>query len=147
MKKILAIVTLFITLVGSVFAVDWKKYGTYKDEIGVYELYFDFDATEPFELEKEDIRYIMNLLLYYNDVTITWSKYYDDDIYSEGAKHNCYSTLLLYEDRAVEYHVNNDGTCTIYYYFFSNNGKTIDDIILYASIDAFEKPWVKTEEE
>ena len=145
MKKILSIVVLLVLLVGSVFAADWKEYKTDKDEIGEYKVYFDFDATEPFELEKEDIRYIMNLLLYYSDVTITWSKYYDDEIYSKGVQHNFYSTLLLYEDRAVEYHVNNDGTCTMYYYF--HNGKTIDDIIWNASSCVFEKPWIRVEEE
>lgn len=143
MKRLFTIITLLF-LVSSVFAVDWKEYKTDKDEIGEYKVFFDFDATEPFELEKEDIRYIMNLLLYYSDVTITWSTYYDDEIYSEGAKHNFYSTLLLYEDRAVEYHVNKDGTCTMYYYF--HNGKTIDDIIWNASFDVFENPWIRVEE-
>ena len=144
MKRLFTIITLLF-LVSSVFAVDWKEYKTDKDEIGEYKVYFDFDATEPFELEKEDIRYIMNLLFYYSDVTITWSTYYDDEIYSKGVQHNFYSTLLLYEDRAVEYHVNKDGTCTMYYYF--HNGKTIDDIILNASSCAFEKPWIRVEEE
>ena len=145
MKRFIITITLIVSFVSSVFAVDWKEYKTYKDEIGEYKVYFDFDATEPFELEKEDIRYIMNLLLYYSDVQITWSKYYDDEIYSKGVQHNLYSTLLLYEDRAVEYHVNNDGTCTMYYYF--HNGKTIDDIIWNASSCAFEKPWIRVEEE
>ena len=145
MRKFISILILVVALVGSVFAVDWKEYKTDKDVIGEYKVYFDFDATEPFELEKEDIRYIMDLLLYYSDVNITWVTYYDDEIYSEGAKHNCYSTLLLYKDRAVEYHVNNDGTCTTYYYF--HNGKTIDDIILNANISAFEEPWIRVEEE
>ena len=145
MKKIISIATLLVLLVGSAFAVDWKEYKTDKDEIGEYKVYFDFDATEPFELEKEDIRYIMNLLFYYSDVTITWSTYYDDEIYSKGVQHNFYSTLLLYEDRAVEYHVNKDGTCTMYYYF--HNGKTIDDIIWNASYYVFEKPWIRVEEE
>ena len=145
MKKILSIVVLLVLLVGSVFAVDWKEYKTDKDEFGEYKVYFDFDATEPFELEKENIRYIMNLLFYYKDVTIMWSTYYDDEICSKGVKHNCYSTLLLYEYIAVEYHVNKDGTCTIYYYI--HNGKTIDDIIWNASSDAFEKPWIRVEEE
>ena len=145
MKKLFVTIALLVLLVGSVFAADWKEYKTDKDEIGEYKVYFDFDATEPFELEKGDIRYIMNLLFYYSDVTITWSTYYDDEPYAIGAKHNFYSTLLLYEDRAVEYHVNNDGTCTMYYYF--HNGKTIDDIILNATIlHAFEKPWIRVEE-
>ena len=141
MKRFIITITLLAALVGSAFAVDWKKFGTYKDDIGVYEVYFDYEATEPFELEKEDVRYIMNLQFYYSDLRIIWSKYYDDEPYAKGAKHNCYSTLLLYEDRAVEYHVNKDGTCTIYCY--NHNGRTIDDIMLNTSIDVFEEPWVR----
>ena len=141
MKRFIITITLLVAFIGSVFAVDWKEYKTDKDEAGEYKVYFDYDATEPFELEKEDIRYIMNLQFYYKDVTIVLGTYYDDEIYSKGVKHNCYSTLLLYEDRAVEYHVNKDGTCTIYYYF--HNGKTIDDIIWNASFDVFEEPWVR----
>ena len=56
MKKLFVTITLLFALVGSAFAADWKKYGTYKNEYGVFEVYFDYDATEPFELEKEDIR-------------------------------------------------------------------------------------------
>ena len=146
MKRFIITITLLAAFIGSAFATDWKKYGTYKDEWGdVYEVYFDFDATELFELEKEDIRYIMNLQLYYDDVHIVWAKYYDDEPYAIGAKHNFYSTLLLYEDIAFEYHVNKDGTVTQYCY--KHNGKTIDDIILYMSIDAFETPWVISENE
>lgn len=141
MKRFIITITLLVALVGSAFAVDWKEYKTDKDETREYKVYFDYDATEPFELEKEDIRYIMNLMLYYSDVQIIWSTYYDDEPYAKGVKHNCYSTLLLYEDRAVEYHVNNDGTCTTY--FYSHNGKTIDDIMLYVDLDAFEEPWVR----
>ena len=46
MKKLFITITLFLVLVGSVFAVDWKEYKTDKDEIGEYKVYFDFDATE-----------------------------------------------------------------------------------------------------
>ena len=143
MKKLFVTITLLFALVGSVFAVDWKEYKTGKDESGEYKVYFDFDATEPFELEK-DVRYIMNIQLYYDVEYIILSKYYDDEIYSEGVKHNFYSTLLLYEDTVLEYHVNNDGTCTIYCY--GRKGRTIDDITIYSTIDAFEEPWVRVEE-
>ena len=140
MKRFIITITLLAAFIGSAFAVDWKEYKTDKDEAGEYKVYFDFDATEPFELEK-DVRYIMNIQFYYSDAYIILSKYYDDEIYSEGVKHNFYSTLLLYEDIVVEYHVNNDETCTIYYY--GRNGRTIDDITIYSTIDAFEEPWVR----
>ena len=140
MKKFIITITLLAAFIGSAFAVDWKEYKTDKDEAGEYKVYFDFDATEPFELEK-DVRYIMNIQLYYSDAYIILSKYYDDEIYSEGVKHNLYSTLLLYEDIVVEYHVNNDETCTKYCY--GRKGRTIDEITIYSTIDAFEEPWVR----
>lgn len=140
MKRFIITITLLAAFIGSAFAVDWKEYKTDKDEAGEYKVYFDFDATEPFELEK-DVRYIMNIQLYYSDAYIILSKYYDDEIYSEGVKHNFYSTLLLYEDTVVEYHVNNDETCTIYCY--GRKGRTIDEITIYSTIDAFEEPWVR----
>ena len=145
MKKLFITITLLFALVCSAFATDWKKYGTYKDSYGVYEVYFDYDATEPFELEKENIRYIMNLQFYYSDLQISWGKYYGDEPYAKGAKHNCYSTLLLYEDCVIEYHVNKDGTITQYIYKHDRN--TIEDIMTKLSIDAFETPWVMPEKE
>src|SRR5574344_478926 len=145
MKKLLSIITLLVLLVGSAFATNWKKYGTYKDECGdAYEVYFDYDATEPFELEKEDIRYLRNLSFYYN-VSIGWLKYYDDQPYAKGAKHNCYSTFVLYGDVAYEYHVNKDGTITEYHY--EHNGDTFYGIMEKLSIDVFETPWVIQEKE
>ena len=139
MKKILSIVTLLVLLISSAFATNWKKYGTYKDKFGVYELYFDYDATEPFELEKEDIRYIMKLQFWYN-ATIIWEKYYDDEPYVIGTKRNCYSTLVLYKNDpwANEYHVNKDGTITCFSYV--TNGHTFEDIMKRLSYDPFEKP-------
>ena len=144
MKKLFVTITLLVALVCSAFASDWKKYGTYKNEYGVFEVYFDYDATEPFELEKEDIRYLRNLTYYYN-VSIGWLKYYDDQPYAKGAKHNCYSTLVLYEDVAFEHHVNKDGTITEYYY--EHNGDTFEDIMGKLGIDAYETPWVIPEKE
>ena len=142
MKKLFFTITLLLALVGSAFATNWKKYGTYKGEYGVYEVYFDYDATEPFELEKEDIRYIMKLQFYY-DAFIAWATYYDDEPYAIGAKHNCYSTLVLYKDEpwAYEYHVNKDGTITQFSY--KHNGDTFEEIMKKLSIDPFENPWVR----
>ena len=145
MKRFIITITLLVLLIGSAFATNWKMYETHKNENGGCEIYFDYDATEPFELEKENIRYIMNLQFYYSDLEIAWITYYDDEIYAKGAKHNCYSTLLLFEDGVFEYHVNNDGTVTVYTY--KHDGDTIEDIMRKLSGDIFEKPWVRTEKE
>ena len=147
MKRLFTIITLFITLVGSVFAVDWKEYKTDKDEIGEYKVYFDFDATEPFELEKEDIRYIMNLQYWYDYTSIGLFKYYDDKPYAIGAKNNHYSTLMLNKDKphVCECHVNKDGTVTMFFYK-RYKGETIEDIMRKLSTYAFGEPCVRVGE-
>lgn len=148
MKKILSMVTLLVLLVSSVFAVDWKKYGTDKDEWGdVYEVYFDFDATEPFELEKEGIRHIMNLQYWYDYTSIGLFKYYDNEPYAIGAKNNHYSTLMLYKDKphVCECHVNKNGTVTKFFYKRCKD-ETIEDIMRKLSTDAFGEPCVRAAE-
>ena len=142
MKKLFVTITLLVLLVGSTFATDWKKYGTCKDEWGdVYEFYFDYDATEPFEVEKENIRYILNLQCWYNSTSIGLFKYYDDEPYAIGAKHNHYSTLMIYKDKphVCECHVNKDGTVTMFFYK-RYKGETIEDIMRKLSTDAFGDP-------
>ena len=142
MKKLLSVITLLVLLVGSAFAVDWKKFGTYKDEWGdAYEVYFDYDAKEPFEVEKENIRYILNLQYWYDSTSIFLYKYYDDEPYAIGAKHNRYSTLMLYKDKphVCECHVNKDGTVTMIWYK-RYKGETIEDIMEKLNTDAFGEP-------
>ena len=142
MKKLFVTITLLVLLVGSAFATNWKKYGTHKDEWGdVYELYFDYDATEPFEVEKENIRYILNLQRWYNPTTIFLYKYYDDEPYAIGAKRNCYSTLMLCKNKPLvcECHVNKDGTVTMFWYE-RYKGETIEDIMDKLNTDVFGKP-------
>ena len=119
MKKILSIITLFITLVGSVFATDWVRHGSFKnDKAGAYVVLFDYDATEPFELEKESIEYFLWLQQNYEKVEV---HLFSDELAKKenwwcltGAKHNCYATLEIYEDYVMEDHVNKDGTITQY---------------------------------
>ena len=141
MKRFIITITLLVALVGSAFATNWKKYGTHKDEWGdVYEVHFDYDATEPFEVEKENIRYILNLQCWY-DTSIFLYKYYDDEPYAIGAKHNHYSTLMLYKDKphVCECHVNKDGTVTMFWYK-RHKGETIEDIMDKLNTDVFGEP-------
>ena len=124
MKKILSMVTLLVLLVGSVFAVDWVRYGDFKNEkAGAYLVYFDFDATEPFELEKESIEHFLWLQKNYKKVKV---HLFSGELAQKenwwcltGTKYNCFSTLEIYEDYAMEDHVNKDGTITQYTYWIN----------------------------
>ena len=119
MKKLLSVLTLLVLLVGSVFANDWVRYGAFKNEkAGSYLVYFDYDATEPFELEKESIEYFLWLQQNYKKVEV---HLFSGELAQKenwwclaGTKHNCYATLEEYENYVMEDHVNKDGTITQY---------------------------------
>lgn len=114
MKK-MVILLLLSLLVGSAFAADWVKYGTYENDAdGVYDVYFDFEATEPFDLEKESIKYFLGLQKGYEKVEVHLYNMEDWMWCVEGVEHNCYATLIMKKDFREEYHVNNDGTVTVY---------------------------------
>ena len=119
MKRFIITITLLVAFIGSAFAVDLVRYGAFKnDKAGAYLVYFDYDATEPFELEKESIKYFLWLQKNYKKVEV--------DLFSgelaqkenwwclKGTKHKFYRTLEEYEDYIMEYHVNKDGTITQY---------------------------------
>ena len=54
MKKIITMLFLSLLVFSSVFAIDWVRYGIFEnEEVGTCVVYFDYDATEPFELENE----------------------------------------------------------------------------------------------
>lgn len=115
MKKILMGLVLGLLVFGKVFAIDWIKYGTFEsEEAGTYDVYFDYDATEPFELENESIEYFLHLQRGYEKVEVHWYENEDSWWCNKGVKHNCYATLEMYKDYRVEYHVNSDGTVTEY---------------------------------
>ena len=124
MKKILSMITLLVLLVSSVFAIDWVRYGDFKNEkAGAYLVYFDFDATEPFELENESIEYFLYLQREYEKVEV---HLFSGELAQKenwwcltGTKYNCFSTLEVYEDYAMEDHVNKDGTITQYTYWIN----------------------------
>ena len=115
MKRILSVITLLIFLVSSVFATDWVRYGIFEnEEVGTCVVSFDYDATEPFELENESIEYFLYLQRGYEKVEVYWYENVDSWWCNKGVEHNCYATLEMYEDYRVEYHVNSDGSVTEY---------------------------------
>lgn len=122
MKKLLSVITVLVLLAGSVFAADWIRYGAFKnDKAGAYIVLFDYDATEPFELEKESIKHFLWLQQNYKKVEV---HLFSDELAQKenwwcltGTKYNCFSTLEIYEDYAIEEHINKDGTITQYTYW------------------------------
>ena len=61
MRKIIMGLVLSL-LVSSVFAVDLVKYATYETEtMGTIDVYFDYDATEPFDIKNESIKHFLFL--------------------------------------------------------------------------------------
>lgn len=114
MKKIL--VTLFLSLlISSAFAIDWVRYGTYESaDVGTYDVYFDYEATEPFALEKESIIYLLYLQKGYEKVEVRHIENKDWYWCNKGAELGYYATLERYKDCWVEDHINSDGTVTEY---------------------------------
>lgn len=115
MKKFIITITLFITLVGSVFATDWRKVGTFENKVaGQYTVYYDVDATRPFE--NEDFKYLKYLKDNYKkvEVTIFDANGTENGWFVDAAKKSCFATLEIYEDYVIEDHVNKDGSVTEY---------------------------------
>ena len=128
MKRFIITITLLVAFIGSAFAVDLVRYGSFKnDKVGAYSVYFDYDATEPFELEKESIKYFFWLQKNYKKVE---AYLFSGELAQKenwwclkGAKHKFYRTLEIYEDYIIEDHVNKDGTITQYIYYKNNEEK------------------------
>ena len=115
MKKIITMLFLGLLMFGKVFALDWVRYGIFEtEELGTVVVYFDYDATEPFELENESIEYFLYLQRGYEKVEVYLYEDVDSCWCNKGIEHNCYATLEMYEDYRVEYHVNSDGSVTEY---------------------------------
>lgn len=114
MKRFIITITLLIALVGSVFATDWVKKGTYENQkAGVYTVYYDFDATSPMNGKDADA-YFDYLKNQYKKVDIAvFSKEEVEKLnfWSLGAsKHNCYKTLEDYTNYVIEDWVYDNGS-------------------------------------
>ena len=117
MKKIITMLFLGL-LVSSVFATDWVKYETLEnEEVRICDIYFDFDATEPFDINNESIRYFLFLQGIYEAVEVSLENIEDRLICSKAVEHNCYAVLMEYGDCAIEEHINKDDTITQYTYW------------------------------
>ena len=123
MKKIITMLFLSL-LVSSVFAVDLIKYNTYETErMGTIDVYFDYDATEPFDIKNESIEYFLFLQDNYEDVYVCLENMEDwwPGLCSKAVEHNCYVIIMECEDGCADTHINSDGTVTVYTYRVPKN--------------------------
>lgn len=121
MKKIITILFLMMMTFG-MFAVDWVKYGTYETErLGTIDVYFDYDAKEPFDIKNESIRYFLFLQDVYEDVDVWLENIEDWWLYSEAIENNCYNIFIKCENLlCVNMYIHSDETVTVYTYHKEN---------------------------
>ena len=127
MKRFIITITLLVALVGSAFAWNFKEYGKFKNEkAGEYTVLIDLEATEPFDIEKEDIKFLLYLqnLEVYSFVKVFYYNPTGEGFWCKtiSEKHKFYCTLETYEDYDCVYHVCGDGT-VIEYIGFKNKEK------------------------
>ena len=118
MKKIITMLFLSL-LVSSVFAVDLVKYATYETErLGTIDVYFDYDATEPFDIKNESIKHFLFLQDIYGDVEVCLENMEDwwPWLCSEAIENNCYNIFMECRYGCTDTYINKDGTVTVYTY-------------------------------
>ena len=118
MKKIITMLFLSL-LVSSVFAVDLVKYATYETEsMGTVDVYFDYEATEPFDIKNESIEYFLFLQDNYKDVYVCLENMEDwwPWVCSEAIENNCYNIFMECKYGCTDTYINKDGTVTVYTY-------------------------------
>ena len=117
MKKIITMLFLSLMMTFGMFATDWVKYETLEnEEVRICDVYFDFDATEPFDINNESIRYFLFLQNIYEDVEVSLENIEDWLICSKAVEHNCYAVLMEYGDYCVNIYIHDDNTVTVYSY-------------------------------
>ena len=122
MKRILSVITLLVLLVSSVFAVDLVKYETYitceNESMETINVYFDYDATEPFDIKNESIKHFLFLQDVYGDVEVCLENMEDwwPGLCSKAVEHNCYDIFMECGYSCTDAHINSDGTVTVYTY-------------------------------
>ena len=117
MKKIIMGLVLSLMMAANIFATDLVKYNTYETEImGTIDVYFDYEATEPFDIKNESIRHFLFLQNVFEDVEVWLENIEDWWLYSEAVKHNCYAIRILHIDFYIDIYIHDDNTVTVYSY-------------------------------
>ena len=119
MKKLFVTITLLLVLVGSASAWDFIEYGTFENEnAGVYTVLIDLEATKPYDIEKENIMFLLYLQEQerYRYVTVLYYNPKGEGFWCKeiSEKHKIYCTLEIYEGYDYVYHVCNDGSVVEY---------------------------------
>ena len=118
MKKIITMLFLSL-LVSSVFAVGLIKYNTYETEsMGTIDVYFNYDATEPFDIKNESIKHFLFLQDVFGDVEVCLENMEDwwPWLCSEAIENNCYNIFMECGYGCTDTYINKDGTVTVYTY-------------------------------
>lgn len=119
MKKILMGLVLSLMMAANIFAVDLIKYKTYETEsMGTIDVYFDYDATEPFDIKNESIEYFLFLQDSYEDVYVCLENMEDwwPLLCNKAVELNCYVFIMECGSGYAETRINSDGTVTVYTY-------------------------------
>lgn len=125
MKRILSVITLFLVLVGSVFATDLVKVFVYEtEEMETIDVYFDLDSTEPFDIKNESIEHFLLLQEFNEEVEVCLENIEDEDwkpLWDLAVECNCYNIFMESEDFCVDMYINNNDTVTVYSYRLIKN--------------------------
>lgn len=117
MKKIFMTLVLSLMMAANIFAVDWVKVSTFEtEEMETIDVYFDYDSTEPFNINKESIRYFLFLQDIYDEVEVCLENVEDWWLYSEAIEYNCYAIRIEYGNFCVYIYIHDDDTVTVYSY-------------------------------
>lgn len=124
MKKLFITITLLFALVGSAFAWDYIKYGSFENEkAGAYIVYMDIEAREPYSIEKEDIIFLLYLQKQkeYSYVSVSYYNPNGEGLWCKviSEEHKIYGTMEIYENYDIVYHVCDDG-CIVEYVCYKN---------------------------
>ena len=126
MKKLFVTITLLAALVGSAFAEEFVFCGNFiNDDESKYLLFIDIDAREPYDLEKEQLSFFIDLQKRgFSKVEVHSYKMTEDCeswAASMSREHRVYCTFELYENNnRIISHVCGDGT-VIEYICYENN--------------------------
>ena len=125
MKRFIITITLLVLLVGSAFADNFVSFGWFEnDELGEYHISIDIDAREPYDAEKEQLLYFIDLQKRgFSKVEVYWYKIpedYESWAASISKVHKVYCIVEEYENYNIISHVCGDGT-VIEYFCYKNN--------------------------
>lgn len=124
MKKLLSVITLLAALVGSAFAEEFVLCGQFiNDDEGEYLLFIDIDAREPYDAEKEQLSFFIELQNSgFSKVEVHSYKMTEDCeswAASMSKEHRVYGTFEVHKNYNIIRHVCGDGT-VIEYIGFTN---------------------------